>query len=118
MQEPKFFKIVISSFLLISLMTGCDKPYDKNIGQTKVSKWKGNKKAAISITYDDGIISQFTVARPIMNKLNLPATFFVLTGKIEGSLLMAIALITWVLLSVIAPLTNIELAVGMVPSVV
>lgn len=86
MQEPKFFRIVILSFLLLSLMTGCNKSYDKNIGQTKVSKWKGNKKAAISITYDDGIISQFTVARPMMNKLNLPATFFVLTGKIEGSL--------------------------------
>jgi peptidoglycan/xylan/chitin deacetylase (PgdA/CDA1 family) len=58
---------------------------DKHIGQTEVSKWQGNKKSAVSITYDDGIITQFTVARPIMNKLNLPATFFILTGKINGS---------------------------------
>lgn len=40
---------------------------------------------AISLTYDDGIINQFTVARPIMNELGFPGTFYIITGKIEGA---------------------------------
>ncbi|MGB5320994.1 polysaccharide deacetylase family protein, partial [Lutimonas sp.] len=71
--------------ILALLMMSCTNGLDQHVGQTEVSKWQGNKKSAVSITYDDGIINQFTVARPIMNKLNLPATFFVLTGKINGS---------------------------------
>lgn len=56
-----------------------------NVGKTSITKWQKDKKSAISITYDDGTINQFTVARPIMNKLNLPGTFYIITGKIKGS---------------------------------
>jgi len=85
MQKPEFIKITLASLVVILLLMSCSNSIDQNIGQTTVSKWQGNKKSAVSITYDDGIITQFTVARPIMNKLNLPATFFILTGKINGS---------------------------------
>ncbi len=84
MDQPKFNKIFVAN-LFIALLMSCTNGRDQNIGHTTVSKWQGNKKSAVSITYDDGIITQFTVARPIMNKLNLPATFFILTGKINGS---------------------------------
>ena len=85
MSKPKSIKWMIVTILTGILFSGCTKSPDQHVGQTEVSKWQGNKKSAVSITYDDGIITQFTVARPIMNKLNLPATFFVLTGKINGS---------------------------------
>ncbi len=78
MQKPKFFKIKIASLFIVFLMMGCSNNFNNNVGQTTVSKWQGDKKSAISITYDDGIITQFTVARPIMNKLDLPATYFIL----------------------------------------
>ena len=81
-ESIRFFIVLILSGLLFS---NCTNGPAAHVGQTSVSKWQGNKKSAVSITYDDGIITQFTVARPIMNKLNLPATFFVLTGKINGS---------------------------------
>ena len=85
MKKPECIKIGIALQMLTLLMMSCTSGLDQHVGKTEVSKWQGNKKSAVSITYDDGIISQFTVARPIMNKLNLPATFFVLTGKINGS---------------------------------
>ena len=85
MRKPKFIKHLIILTLSGLLFSGCTKSLDQKVGQTKVTKWQGNKKSAVSITYDDGIITQFTVARPIMNKLNLPATFFILTGKINGA---------------------------------
>lgn len=58
---------------------------DPIVGQTEIAKWQGNKKGAISVTYDDGIINQLTIAKPIMDSLGLPATFYIITGKIEGS---------------------------------
>lgn len=85
MQKSEIIKINVATFIVVMLTMSCTKDLDQHVGQTEVSKWQGNKKSAVSITYDDGIITQFTVARPIMNKLNLPATFFILTGKINGS---------------------------------
>lgn len=55
------------------------------MGQTEITKFQGNKKGAISVTYDDGIVNQFTIAKPIMDSLGLPATFYIITGKVAGA---------------------------------
>ncbi|HCT94166.1 MAG: hypothetical protein A2X19_09080 [Bacteroidetes bacterium GWE2_39_28] len=57
----------------------------KSYGQTEITRWYNDKSSAISITYDGGTINQFRVALPIMNKLNLPATFYIVTGDISDS---------------------------------
>jgi peptidoglycan/xylan/chitin deacetylase (PgdA/CDA1 family) len=54
-------------------------------GQTEISKWQDGKKGAVSITYDDGSINQFKYALPVMKRLRLPATFYIITGPIPGS---------------------------------
>lgn len=54
-------------------------------GKTQVTKWQYGRNGAVSITWDDGSINQFKVALPILNKLQLPATFFIITGQIPGS---------------------------------
>jgi peptidoglycan/xylan/chitin deacetylase (PgdA/CDA1 family) len=56
-----------------------------SIGETEITKWQFGKKGAVSVTYDDGSINQFKIALPIMNKLKIPATFFIITGQIPGS---------------------------------
>jgi len=56
-----------------------------NPGQTEITKWQHGKTTAITLTYDDGTINQFTKALPIMNQLGFPATFYIITGKIKGS---------------------------------
>ena len=53
--------------------------------QTIITKWKDDKKGAVSITYDDGNLNQFKYALPIMERLHLPATFYIITGPIIGS---------------------------------
>jgi peptidoglycan/xylan/chitin deacetylase (PgdA/CDA1 family) len=55
------------------------------IGHTTVTKWQYDKNGAISITYDDASRNQFTRALPVMERLKLTATFFVITGPITGS---------------------------------
>lgn len=72
-------------FGIVLFLLSCNTSLEKNIGQTSITKWPKDKLSAISITYDDGIINQLTVARPIMNKLNLPGTFYIITGKVKGS---------------------------------
>ncbi len=53
--------------------------------QTEITKWQGDKKGAVSITYDDGSINQFRYALPVMQRLHIPATFYIITGPIPGS---------------------------------
>lgn len=38
----------------------------------------------ISLTFDDGFLSTFTRACPILNKYNLSATAFIITDRIGG----------------------------------
>ena len=52
---------------------------------TVITRWPYGKRAALSLTFDDGSINQFRVAAPLLNRQGLPATFFVITGDIPGS---------------------------------
>ena len=70
--------------LLIGLAFSCAEP-NPIAGTSEITKWPEGKTGAISVTYDDGIINQFTIAKPIMDSLGLPATFYIITGKVEGS---------------------------------
>ena len=71
--------------LLFIFLIACNSNKQAQSGYTTITKWQNNKKAAISLTFDDGTINQLTVARPIMNKLGFHATYFIITGKIKGS---------------------------------
>lgn len=55
------------------------------VGTTTITEWQYGKNGAVSLTYDDASRHQFTRALPIMERLKLPATFFVITGPITGS---------------------------------
>jgi len=77
----------LSKLLLLGTvfqLAACGEP-EKNVGLTEITKWQGDKKSAVSVTYDDGIVNQLTIAKPIMDRLGLPATFYIITGKVEGS---------------------------------
>jgi peptidoglycan/xylan/chitin deacetylase (PgdA/CDA1 family) len=67
-------KLLLTSLLLCSFIL----TYSQ---QTEIAKWRGDKRAAISLTFDDGSPNQFSVAMPMLNKLKIPATFFIITGE-------------------------------------
>jgi peptidoglycan/xylan/chitin deacetylase (PgdA/CDA1 family) len=80
------------STTIVSLVTGtafligsCSPAEDEHAGQTEILPWQDGKKAAISLTYDDGSINQFRVALPMMEELGFTGTFFINTGTIPGS---------------------------------
>jgi peptidoglycan/xylan/chitin deacetylase (PgdA/CDA1 family) len=74
--------VVITCLCLQSIIS---KGQQAPVGKTDITKWQYGKKGAVSLTYDDGSINQFNYALPIMERLKLPATFFVITGGIPGS---------------------------------
>ncbi len=78
-------KLKVKSTLLLlaslAVMTSCS----KFKSETQITNWKDDKKAAISITYDDASINQFRQALPIMNNLGIKGTFFINTVNIPGS---------------------------------
>jgi peptidoglycan/xylan/chitin deacetylase (PgdA/CDA1 family) len=53
--------------------------------ETEIATWPHGKRAAVSLTFDDGSINQFRHAVPILNELGFPATFFIITGDVLGS---------------------------------
>lgn len=72
------------AFVILSLMSACASK-EEMMGQTQITRWQYGKTGAVSLTFDDGSINQFRQALPIMNRLKIPATFFIITGQIPGS---------------------------------
>lgn len=72
--------IVATIFIIIAFEVS-----STSFGQTEICKWPFNKSGAVSITYDDGYITQFKKAMPVMDKLHFPGTFFIVTGEMPGS---------------------------------
>ncbi len=71
--------------LIIAISCGALLCKAQSPGKTEITEWQYGKNGAVSITYDDGSYNQFKVALPIMERLKLPATFFIITGGIPGS---------------------------------
>src|SRR5262245_6885430 len=72
-------------FAYLSLIFSVSCSNNQRAGETEVTTWQNDKSAAISLTFDDGSPNQFSQALPILNKLNLPATFYIITGDVAGS---------------------------------
>lgn len=80
-------KVTHLPLLLLTLfMAGACSTLDREqYGATEILKWKDGKRAAVSLTYDDGSANQFRVAIPLMEERGFPGTFFINTGSIPGS---------------------------------
>lgn len=75
---------VLCHILIATLTLSCNSG-EELYGTTTVTKWQHNKEGAVSITYDDGTINQFRIARPLMNERGLPGTFYIPTGALPNS---------------------------------
>jgi peptidoglycan/xylan/chitin deacetylase (PgdA/CDA1 family) len=71
-------------FLAVSVLFFA-RPTLGQVDTTTIAKWQDGKTGAISITFDDGTINHFRVARPLLNERNLPGTFYIVTGALPES---------------------------------
>ena len=51
----------------------------------QITPWANNKGGAVSITFDDGATSQYTLAVPALNAQGFQGTFFVTTNWIDSA---------------------------------
>jgi peptidoglycan/xylan/chitin deacetylase (PgdA/CDA1 family) len=60
--------------------------YAQSYGDITVKIWAHNKKAAFSFTFDDGCMSQYTYAAPVLDTFKFKGTFFVITDSTTNDL--------------------------------
>ena len=65
--------VLMLSLLVLSVTSAFAAP-------PSITTWRGNHAGAISITFDDGYISQYTLAVPALNVRGLRGTFFVVSS--------------------------------------
>ncbi|MEI7677470.1 MAG: polysaccharide deacetylase family protein [Bacteroidales bacterium] len=68
---------ILSLFLLITFQSA----YSEITQPTyQIAKWFDDKKAAVSVNFDDNLPGQFSTALPIMNAKGVKGTFYVITN--------------------------------------
>ncbi|MBN2234565.1 MAG: polysaccharide deacetylase family protein [Opitutales bacterium] len=54
--------------------------------EVRIAKWPDNRDAAFSFTFDDGYVSHFEQARPVLNDFGFHGTFYVYPGALSDAL--------------------------------
>ena len=58
-----------------------DLPGEPAVPAAHIARFAGDRAAAISYTFDDGLRDQFTLAVPMLNEAGFKGTFFIVPGK-------------------------------------
>lgn len=77
----KMYLFIIFFFLLSCSEKPIETPLPYTEGTVKIAKWKGDKKAAVILQFDDSTPGQATLGIPALNKRNLVGTWYVNPGR-------------------------------------
>ena len=58
---------------------------DPSPPSARIAKFSGDRAAAISYTFDDGLRDQYTLAAPMLDEVGFKGTFFVIPGKVSST---------------------------------
>jgi peptidoglycan/xylan/chitin deacetylase (PgdA/CDA1 family) len=77
-------------------LTGCDaQSRPVSDAMVSIARYPGNAQAALTITCDDGYLDQYTLALPMLDRLGLPATFFVNPGAVADDAAVEAKTLSW-----------------------
>ncbi len=57
-----------------------------NPDSIKIQKWHDADTSAFSFTFDDGFITDYEYAKPVLDSFNYKATFYIITGFLTDTL--------------------------------
>lgn len=80
----QYHKYTILLGLLFFSTTSCFAQQNKP--SYTIAPWLNGKKAALSLTFDDAINGQFTIAVPMLNKYGFRSTFFIISNFVQPQL--------------------------------
>ncbi len=72
--------------IVSSLFVRATEPVHDVSVKIRIADFKDAKAGAVSYTFDDGLRNQYLIAAPIMEKLQIPGTFFVIPGQVSATL--------------------------------
>lgn len=78
--KSKIIFLILSGLIILQFIRSANL-----YSQTEILKWKDGKSSCVSITFDDNTRNQFQIAMPILDELEMPATFFINTWNVSGS---------------------------------
>lgn len=70
---------------LLSIATCFSIKADEAAVKIQIADFKSDKAGAVSYTFDDGLRNQYLLAAPVMERLQIPGTFFVIPGEVAAS---------------------------------
>lgn len=80
------FTVLIAVFILLIQFSVLGASPTGGYGQVSVKKWADDRKSAFSFTFDDGLMSQYTYATPLLDSFGFKGTFFVISGSMTDFL--------------------------------
>lgn len=81
MSPPRFFLLLALAAVGVSVAQCAEAPPPA----VRIAKFAGDRAAAISYTFDDGLRDQYTLAAPMLNEVGFKGTFFVIPGKVSDT---------------------------------
>lgn len=82
--------LIIRLALILTALSSCGSAVE----DIEVATWRGGRKAAVSLTFDDGLLDHYTMVAPKLDSLGLKGTFWV-NGKFIGQPDDYAARLTW-----------------------
>ena len=79
-------KILTTSLIILLFLPFTSISPAGGYGRISVKKWADDRKSAFSFTFDDGFMSQYTYARPVLDSFGFKGTFFIITGSVIDDL--------------------------------
>lgn len=67
---------------LLSIAACFNTKADDATVKIQIADFKDDKAGAVSYTFDDGLRKQYLIAAPVMERLHIPATFFIIPGEV------------------------------------
>ena len=81
------YRICLGLLLIIAgFYVKATEPVHDGLVKLRISNFKDDKAGAVSYTFDDGLRNQYLIAAPIMEKLQIPGTFFIIPGQVSATL--------------------------------
>lgn len=77
----KILKLIIVIMVVLGTMGEVNASQGDGLGTPVLSRWYMNKKAAVSLRFDDNLESHVRTVIPLLNKYDLKATFMVSPGR-------------------------------------
>jgi len=80
-----FITPLIFIFIASNLLVKADEPVCNSKIKIRIATFKDNKAGAVSYTFDDGLRNQYLIAVPIMERMQIPGTFFIIPGHVSAT---------------------------------